>query len=288
PTDKLLKPADAAVTSGPFGTRAPSEVVLRRARHQQLSADGEKHTPLHSSTKVIKSASASALSVMIPAVEQHGTSPLASPMSPRSISSNPSSRDSSPSRDYSPSVSILRSPITIQRSGKRYGFTLRAIRVYMGDTNVYSVHHMVWHVECGGPAQDAGLCAGDLITHVNGESVHGLVHTEVVELILKSGNKVTVTTTPFENTSIKIGPARKPSSRAKMARRNKKSITKEGQESKKQSPWLRKITKHSNLLHTSRSLSSLNRSLSSGDSLPGSPTHSLYAHSPPDSAHLGQ
>lgn len=43
----------------------------------------------------------------------------------------------------------------------------------------------VQHVEDGGPAQDAGLSAGDLITHVNGESVHGLVHTEVVELILK-------------------------------------------------------------------------------------------------------
>ena len=40
-------------------------------------------------------------------------------------------------------------------------------------------------MEEGGPAQEAGLCAGDLITHVNGESVHGLVHTEVVELILK-------------------------------------------------------------------------------------------------------
>lgn len=41
------------------------------------------------------------------------------------------------------------------------------------------------HVESDGPALDAGLRAGDLITHVNGESVHGLVHTEVVELILK-------------------------------------------------------------------------------------------------------
>lgn len=40
-------------------------------------------------------------------------------------------------------------------------------------------------MEDGGPAQEAGLCAGDLITHVNGEAVHGLVHTEVVELILK-------------------------------------------------------------------------------------------------------
>lgn len=172
-------------------------------------------------------------------------------MSPRSLSSNPSSRDSSPSRDYSPAVSGLRSPITIQRSGKKYGFTLRAIRVYMGDSDVYSVHHIVWvslmgwgmsgerslavnsadfsfhcvlqsqlihlcnrendyfvksqrkkcgavflfnpsimpvglqHVEEGGPAQEAGLCAGDLITHVNGEPVHGMVHPEVVELILK-------------------------------------------------------------------------------------------------------
>ena len=41
------------------------------------------------------------------------------------------------------------------------------------------------HVEQGGPAHEAGLREGDLITHVNGEPVHGLVHTEVVELILK-------------------------------------------------------------------------------------------------------
>ena len=44
-------------------------------------------------------------------------------------------------------------------------------------------------MEDTGPAQEAGLCAGDLITHVNGESVHGLVHTEVVELILKVQGK---------------------------------------------------------------------------------------------------
>uniref|UniRef100_A0A672QI85 non-specific serine/threonine protein kinase n=1 Tax=Sinocyclocheilus grahami TaxID=75366 RepID=A0A672QI85_SINGR len=299
PGDKLLRPADATPAvplhmPDSFGPRIGSDLVLRRARHHQIPTDSEKRSATRSGTKVIKSASATALSVIIPAVEQHGTSPLASPMSPRSISSNPSSRDSSPSRDYSPTVNVLRSPITIHRSGKKYGFTLRAIRVYMGDSNVYSVHHMVWHVECGGPAQEAGLCAGDLITHVNGESVHGLVHTEVVELILKSDSKVTVTTTPFENTSIKIGPARKLSYRAKMARRNKKSAAKDGQESKKRSSLFRKITKQSNFLHTSRSLSSLNRSLSSGDSLPGSPTHNLSARSPtqtyrspPDSAYLG-
>ncbi|XP_051632238.1 microtubule-associated serine/threonine-protein kinase 1-like, partial [Manacus candei] len=77
----------------------------------------------------------------------------------------------------------------------------------------------------GGPAQEAGLCAGDLITHVNGEPVHGLVHTEVVELILKSGTKVLVSTTPLENTSIRLGPARRRSARAKMARRNRRGGT---------------------------------------------------------------
>ncbi|KAM9779645.1 microtubule-associated serine/threonine-protein kinase 1-like [Neosynchiropus ocellatus] len=263
----------------PLGSRGgTTDLVLRRVRHHQLSAEGEKRGA-RPGGKVIKSASATALSVIIPAVEQHGASPLASPMSPRSLSSNASSRDSSPSRDYSPMVNVQHSPITIHRSGKKYGFTLRAIRVYIGDSDVYSVHHMVWHVEDGGPAQEAGLSAGDLITHVNGESVHGLVHTEVVELILKSGNKVTVTTTPFENTSIKIGPARKTSYKSKMARRSKRIGAKEGQD-KKRSSLFRKITKQSNLLHTSRSLSSLNRSLSSGDSLPGSPTHSLTARSP--------
>lgn len=44
--------------------------------------------------------------------------------------------------------------------------------------------------------------------------------------------------------------------------------------SRKRSSLFRKITKQASLLHTSRSLSSLNRSLSSGESGPGSPTHS--------------
>lgn len=76
--------------------------------------------------------------------DHHGASPLASPMSPHSLSSNPSSRDSSPSRDLSPAVSSTKPAIVIHRAGKKYGFTLRAIRVYMGDSDIYTVHHMVW------------------------------------------------------------------------------------------------------------------------------------------------
>uniref|UniRef100_A0A8C6X912 non-specific serine/threonine protein kinase n=1 Tax=Naja naja TaxID=35670 RepID=A0A8C6X912_NAJNA len=273
--------------------KATSDLAVRRARHRLLSGDsGEKRTSPRPVNKVIKSASATALSLLIPS-EHHTCSPLASPMSPHSLSSNPSSRDSSPSRDYSPAVMNPKPPIIIHRAGKNYGFSLRAIRVYMGNSDIYSVHHVVWHVEEGGPASEAGLREGDLITHVNGEPVHGLVHTEVVELVLKSGNKVSISTTPFENTSIKLGPARKASYKSKMARRNKKNKTKDGQESKKKSSLFRKITKQASLLHTSRSLSSLNRSLSSGESVPGSPTHNLSPRSPtqgyrstPEPAHL--
>ncbi|NWH40711.1 MAST3 kinase, partial [Chloropsis hardwickii] len=130
-------------------------------------------------------------------------------------------------------------------------------------------------VEEGSPAQEAGLRAGDLITHVNGESVLGLVHRDVVELLLKSGNKVALRTTALENTSIKIGPARKNSSKTRMARRSKKSRKRDGQDSKRKSLF-KKISKQSSVLHTSRSFSSgLHHSLSSSESLPESPTHSL-------------
>ncbi|XP_010212281.1 PREDICTED: microtubule-associated serine/threonine-protein kinase 1-like, partial [Tinamus guttatus] len=193
--------------------------------------------------------------------------------SPRSLSSGPSSRDSSPSRELAPAVGAPRAPVAIERAGRKCGFTLRAIRVYLGDSHLYSVQHLVWHVEEGGPAHEAGLCAGDLITHVNGEPVHGLVHTEVVELILKSGTRVLVTTTPFENTSIRVGPARRGPGPAKMARRNRRAGAKEGQE-----------RCGGGAMGAGRDFgggaTGRGRSLSSSDSLPGSPTHARAVRSP--------
>ncbi|XP_055555375.1 LOW QUALITY PROTEIN: microtubule-associated serine/threonine-protein kinase 4 [Falco biarmicus] len=255
-------------------SKLPSEVGSHVARQRLENTEKKKI-----SGKVTKSLSASALSLMIPG-DVFGVSPLGSPMSPHSLSSDPSSsRDSSPSRDSSIAVVSSHQPIIVHSSGKKYGFTIRAIRVYVGDSDIYTVHHIVWNVEEGGAAYQAGLKAGDLITHINGELVHGLVHTEVIELLLKSGNKVSVTTTPFENTSIKTGPARRNSYRSRMVRRSKKTKKKESLERRRS--LFKKLAKQpSPLLHTSRSFSCLNRSLSSGESLPGSPTHSLSPRSP--------
>ncbi|XP_063317596.1 microtubule-associated serine/threonine-protein kinase 3 isoform X2 [Pelmatolapia mariae] len=256
--------------SNSTGTRPSFRRGASRRIAHQLETPEKPRSP---SGKVPKSASVSGLSLIITPDDSGG--PPTSPKSSLSLSSNPSSRDSSPSRDLSVNVSCLRPPVVIHSSGKRFGFALRAIRVYMGDSDVYTVHHMVWCVEEGSPAHEAGLRAGDLITHVNGESVQGLVHTEVVELLLKSGNKVTLQTTALENTSIKVGPARKASYKAKMARRSKKSKRKDGQDSRRRS-ILKKLSKHTPPppMQSSRSFSS-GFHQSSSDSLSGSPTQSL-------------
>lgn len=58
---------------------------------------------------------------------------------------------------------------------------------------------------------DAGLSAGDLITHVNGTSVQGLLHIELVRLILTGGVSVALRTIPLASTSIRIGARKVPS-----------------------------------------------------------------------------
>ncbi|KAB1254106.1 Microtubule-associated serine/threonine-protein kinase 2 [Camelus dromedarius] len=74
----------------------------------------------------------------------------------------------------------LKAPIIIHRAGKKYGFTLWAICVYMGDSDVYTctTWYGMWRTEVQPVTQ--GFVGGPHC-HVNVEPVHGLVHTEVVE-----------------------------------------------------------------------------------------------------------
>ncbi|XP_051984508.1 microtubule-associated serine/threonine-protein kinase 3-like isoform X2 [Xyrauchen texanus] len=258
--------------SNSTGTRPASGRDHKGPRQLGLQLETTEKSRSDFTCKVSKSASVSGMSLIVTADDIPG-GVQTNPMSSHSLSSNPSSRDSSPNRDLSLSVSSLRPPVVIHSSGRKYGFAIRAIRVYMGDTDVYTVHHMVWSVEDGSPAHEAGLRAGDLITHVNGESIQGLVHTDVVELLLKSGSKVTLQTTPLENTSIKTGPARKTSYKGKMARRSKKSTRKEGQDSKRHN-LLKKLPKHNPGIQSSRSFFA-GFQHSPNDSLSDSPTPSL-------------
>lgn len=67
------------------------------------------------------------------------TQPIESPGG----SSTASSRDTSPCRELSPLVTSLKPPIIIRRGPCGFGFTVHTIRVYYGDSDFYTMHHLV-------------------------------------------------------------------------------------------------------------------------------------------------
>ncbi|XP_011637584.1 microtubule-associated serine/threonine-protein kinase 3 isoform X2 [Pogonomyrmex barbatus] len=172
------------------------------------------------SRSVIKSASTSGLSLVIPTSDFAYDAPLnVQPIESPGGSSTASSRDTSPCRELSPLVTSLKPPIIIRRGPCGFGFTVHTIRVYYGDSDFYTMHHLVMEVEQSSPAFEAGLRPGDLITHINGEPVQGLYHTQVLQLMLSGGDHVTLRSTPLENTSIKTGGRRRDLAQSKLARR---------------------------------------------------------------------
>lgn len=44
---------------------------------------------------------------------------------------------------------MIASPLTVKRGSKGYGLTLKSIRVYIGDSNDYRIHHII-EVSLGG------------------------------------------------------------------------------------------------------------------------------------------
>ncbi|CAF1391366.1 unnamed protein product [Rotaria sordida] len=121
------------------------------------------------------------------------------------------------SSTISPIYSItnnLRPPIIIRRGPRSFGFTLRAVKVFHGNTDYYTTQHVVVAVE--GPAEEAGLRPNDVITHVNERPVAGLIHPEVVKLILSGSPKLSIRAIPRSETQIRTGGRRRSPSKQKI------------------------------------------------------------------------
>ncbi|KAJ8707347.1 hypothetical protein PYW08_010599 [Mythimna loreyi] len=162
-----------------------------------------------------RSASTSGLSLVIHPDDSTLSIGAGSPCAGNTSSTN-SSRDSSPCRDPPspfalPSHSLIQSskpPIVVRRGPRGFGFTIHTVRVYYGDTDYYTMHHLVSAVNEQGAAWAAGLRAGDLITQLNGESVQGLLHTQVLRLLLAAPH-ATLRATPLDQTTIQAGGRRR-------------------------------------------------------------------------------
>ncbi|XP_017086271.1 microtubule-associated serine/threonine-protein kinase 3 [Drosophila eugracilis] len=250
---------DETISAGSSSTEnmnLPREQSPLALQHQPKSMDGSssgssmKH---HRSRSIVKSASALGLSLMTSLDNSQLAAQLVGIQSPGgggNGSSTASSRDTSPCRELSPLVTNLKPPIIIRRGPRGFGFTVHTIRVYYGDTDFYTMHHLVMAVDEGSPAFEAGLRPADLITHVNGEAVQGLFHTQVLQLLLSGGEHVTLRATPLEHTSIQSGGRKRDLMQSKLAKkglnRQKKQTKREHDKKRKTSLFRRISSKRAN------------------------------------------
>ncbi|XP_017034205.1 microtubule-associated serine/threonine-protein kinase 3 [Drosophila kikkawai] len=249
---------DETISAGSSSTEnmnLPREQSPLALQHQPKSMDGTSSGSMkhHRSRSIVKSASALGLSLMTSLDNSQLAAQLCGIQSPGgggNGSSTASSRDTSPCRELSPLVTNLKPPIIIRRGPRGFGFTVHTIRVYYGDTDFYTMHHLVMAVDEGSPAFEAGLRPADLITHVNGEAVQGLFHTQVLQLLLSGGEHVTLRATPLEHTSIQSGGRKRDLMQSKLAKkglnRQKKQTKREHDKKRKTSLFRRISSKRAN------------------------------------------
>ncbi|CDW58477.1 PDZ domain containing protein [Trichuris trichiura] len=123
--------------------------------------------------------------------------------------SSGSSYDFSPrnfdgSNDSQPvTVVNCKSPIIIQRGSKGFGFSIKSVRVYMGNTEFYTIQHIVSSVDPTTVAYENGLRTDDLITHVNGSCVENVTQPELLQKLICSGDWLTLKVAALDQTTIK-------------------------------------------------------------------------------------
>uniref|UniRef100_A0A2I2Y5Y5 Rho GTPase activating protein 21 n=1 Tax=Gorilla gorilla gorilla TaxID=9595 RepID=A0A2I2Y5Y5_GORGO len=103
--------------------------------------------------------------------------------------------------------------VMLKRTSQDFGFTLRRFIVYPPESAIQfsykdeengnrgkplgpNGYHFVKQVKEGGPAFEAGLCTGDRIIKVNGESVIGKTYSQVIALIQNSDTTLELSVMP--------------------------------------------------------------------------------------------
>ncbi|KAM4716202.1 rho GTPase-activating protein 23-like isoform 3-T3 [Anableps anableps] len=117
--------------------------------------------------------------------------------------------------------------IVLQKNSQGFGFTLRHFIVYPPESTLHGLKdeengNVPGKVECqrsclepmdtifvksvkeNGPAQQAGLCTGDRLVKVNGESILGKTYSQVITLIQNSENLLELTIMPKDEDVLQL------------------------------------------------------------------------------------
>ncbi|KAM8946082.1 rho GTPase-activating protein 23 isoform 2-T2 [Pelodytes ibericus] len=115
--------------------------------------------------------------------------------------------------------------LVIRKTRQGFGFTLRHFIVYPPESAVHSTNQeenggaefpsapnrlepmdtiFVKHVKEGGPAQKAGLCTGDRLVKVNGESIIGKTYSQVIALIQNSDDALELSIMPRDEDILQL------------------------------------------------------------------------------------